>query len=141
MRTAEGVDLTMPYSMALYPNESCPVPEVGDIFVVEEVDENVTDYHWGKCVYVKLRPVTEGVEDEVRDAMEICAWDELSDDALENFEGLLADLRLKAHVDEETLNGFEELVDQSASPHILAEEYWTYDDWKDWLMGDEDDNN
>ena len=59
----------MPYSMALYPNESCPVPEVGDIFVVEEVDENVTDYHWGKGVYVKLRPVTEGEEDESEDAI------------------------------------------------------------------------
>ena len=45
--------------MTLYPNEPYLAPEIGDIFVVEEVDKNVIDYHWGKCVYVKLRHVEE----------------------------------------------------------------------------------
>ena len=53
------------------------------------------------------------MEDEVRDAMGICGWDELSDKALLEFEGL---------------------IDDSAPPALEFE--WGYDDWKDWLKGD-----
>jgi len=61
----------------------------------------------------KGTPCFVGLEDEVMDAMEVCEWDELSDEALEN---LLAELRLKAGVGDEAFKDFEELVDQSAPP-------------------------
>jgi hypothetical protein len=81
-------------------------------------------------------------EDEVKDTMEICGCglakelccgDGMSDESL----GLLAELRLKAHVDDKALKDFEELVDQSAPPETFWDKlrFWTFDDWKDWLMG------
>jgi len=65
-------------------------------------------------------------EDEVRDAMELCGcglakemccWDELSDEALVEFEGL---------VDES----------ESGQPSTPLDwlRYWAHDDWIDWLM-------
>jgi|GEM_PF-4388744 len=47
----------MPYAMILYPDESekYPTPVVGDTFVVETIDEDVLDPHWGRCVIVGLR--------------------------------------------------------------------------------------
>ncbi len=88
----------------------------------------------------KATPPNPVMEDEVVDAMEICesdecfgcrygscdtcpplvglytefkAWDELSDEAPGNFEGLLAELRLKAYVGYEALENFEKLVEES----------------------------
>ena len=98
-------------------------------------------------IRVKIKSVTKGtprfvgLEDEVMDAMEICEWDKLSDEALENFEGLLAELKLKTHVlsklDKETLEEFEKMVDESSPPEIVdgIQQLWTEDDWMDWLMG------
>ena len=80
-----------------------------------------------------------GLEDEVMDAMEICRWDELSDEALENFEGLLAELRLKAYVGNEALEEFEELIRESEPPVDYELSDCTVDGWTDWLIGDADE--
>ena len=52
----------MPYSMAIYPDEKRPVPSVGDLFKAVEVHDNVLDFHWGRCVSIRLEPVEEGDE-------------------------------------------------------------------------------
>ena len=75
-------------------------------------------------VRVKVKSVEKAIppvvvlEDEMKDAMEICGHDfanELSDEALVEFE---------------------RLIDQSAPPAVWVETlYWTLDDWIDWLMG------
>lgn len=58
----------MPYTMALYPDEDCAVPDVGDTFVVVRVDDDVLDMHWGRCVNVELEPrEAERVQEERRD--------------------------------------------------------------------------
>lgn len=74
----------------------------------------------------KATPPVAVLEDEVKDAMEICGcglakemccWDELSDDALVEFE---------------------KLVDESAygQPHLPDKlRFWTFDDWIDYFMG------
>jgi len=47
------------YTMQLYPDEDCAVPERGDIFLVGVVVES-RDMHWGPCVHVELEPYDVG---------------------------------------------------------------------------------
>lgn len=62
----------------------------------------------------KASPPNLVIEDEVMDAMEISGWDNLSDEAWEEFE---------------------KLVEESEPGTFLERLYWTISDWKDWLMG------
>jgi len=73
----------------------------------------------------KGTPCFAGLIDEVKVTMEICGcglakelccWDELSDEALAEFENL---------------------IDESAPPETFWDklQYWTFDDWIDYLRG------
>ena len=80
----------------------------------------------------KASPPNLVVEDEVMDAMEICGWDELSDEAWEGFEKLAEESAPKLLLDQTDLSS--EFI---TPPTTLLDKirYWSFDDWIDWLMG------
>jgi hypothetical protein len=49
----------MPYSMELFQDQLklYPIPKPGDIFVVTEIEKDVLDPHFGRCIFIMLRPL------------------------------------------------------------------------------------
>jgi len=64
----------MPYTMTIYPDEleRCPIPRVGDTFVVTFIDDNVTDMHWGECTHIKLRRLPRAADDATQGDAAYC---------------------------------------------------------------------